>query len=378
MTTTESSKKKWIVGTAILVFLGSAVFGIWIWSSLGYITTDDARVKANIVTISTEVPGRIKALRKDEGDRVEPGDVMVELDGREILIRIQQQKATLDYARSQLLQVEREVRYAGERQQREMTESQASLGGHEHNVADAVAQAAQAQADWLRARKLADKKLISAQELAHLDTQLRQARSRVAGLKAKIKESKATHSLVEIKAREVGIKEADLLAKKAKVREAEAELEDLEFRLSLMTLRSSVKGVVVKKNSHRGEFVQAGQPVFMVVDSSRYWVEANVDETEIRFVQPGNKATVKLDSYPGVQFEGEVVNVGGATTSEFSLFSPQKLTGVFIKSTQKLPVKIAVENTDGILRVGMLAVVRIEKPDAQQDRLQASDRPATP
>ena len=293
MTTTESSKKKWLVGTAVLMLLAIAVFGVWVWSSLGYITTDDARVKADIVTISTELPGRISALLKDEGEPVESGEIMVELDKREILIRIEQHKATVDHARSQLLQVERELRHASDGQQRE-------------------------------------------------------------------------------------IKEADLLAKKARVREAEAELQDLEFRLGLMTLRSPVKGVVVKKNSHRGEFVQAGQPVFMVVDSSRYWVEANVDETEIRFVKPGNKATVKLDSYPGVQFDGQVVDVGGATTSEFSLFSPHKLTGVFIKSTQKLPVKIAVENTDGILRVGMLAVVRIEKPEAQQDGLQASGRPVTP
>ena len=293
MTTTESSKKKWLVGTAVLMLLVVAVFGFWVWLGLGYITTDDARIKADIITISTEVPGRISALLKDEGDQVEPGAIMVELDKQEILIRIEQHKAAVDHARSQLLQVERELGHASEGGQRE-------------------------------------------------------------------------------------IKEADLLAKKARVREAEAELRELKFRLGLMTLRSPVKGVVAKKTSHRGEFVKAGQPVFMVVDSSRYWVEANVDETEIRFVKPGNKATVKLDSYPGVQFDGQVVDVGSTTTSEFSLFSPHKLTGVFIKSTQKLPVKIAVENTGGILRVGMLAVVRIEKPEAQQDGLQASGQPAKP
>ena len=269
------------------MLLAIAAFGVWVWSSLGYITTDDARVKADIVTISTEAPGRIDALLKDEGDAVSAGEVMVELDKREIQIRIEQHKAAVDYARSQLLQAERELSHAADARQRE-------------------------------------------------------------------------------------IGEADLLAKKARVREAKAELQELEFRLDLMTLRSPVKGVVVKKNAHPGEFVQPGQPVFMVVDSSRYWVEANVDETQIRFVRPGSKATVRLDSYPGVQFEGEVTDVGGATTSEFSLFSPQKLTGVFIKSTQKLPVKIAVENADGILRVGMLAVVRIEKPEGRQDGLQAS------
>lgn len=286
MASTESSKKKWLAWTAIAMLLIMAAVGAWIWSSLGYITTDDARVKADIVTISTEVPGRIGVLRKDEGDAVRPGEVMVELDTRGIRIRIERHKAAVDYARSQLPQAERESSHAGDAQQRD-------------------------------------------------------------------------------------IREADVLAGKARVREAEAALQELEFRLGLMTLRSPVQGLVVKKNAHRGEFVKPGQPVFMVVDSSRYWVEANVDETQIRFVKPGSKATVRLDSYPGVQFDGEVTDVGGATTSEFSLFSPQKLTGVFIKSTQKLPVKIAVKDTDGILRVGMLAVVRIEKPEGRQDGLHA-------
>ena len=285
MATTDSSKKRWLAGTAAVMLLAIAAFGVWVWSSLGTITTDDARVKADIVTISTEVPGRITSLQKDEGDAVEPGEVTVKLDTREIRIRIEQHKAAVDHARSQLLQAERELSHAADARRRE-------------------------------------------------------------------------------------IREADLLAKKARVREAVAELRELEHRLGLMTLRSPVKGVVVKKNAHPGEFVQPGQPVFMVVDSSRYWVEANVDETQIRFVKPGSKATVRLDSYPGIQFEGEVTDVGGATTSEFSLFSPQKLTGVFIKSTQKLPVKIAVQNTGGILRVGMLAVVRIEKPEGRQDGLQ--------
>ncbi len=282
MAASESNKKRWLAGTAIVMLLGAAAVGAWVWSSLGAITTDDARVKADIVTISAGVPGRISALAKDEGEAVAPGDVMAQLDTRAIALRIQRRKAALDYARSRLQQARREVG-AGDG---------AGRGEEGSN--------------------------------------------------------------------------AGLLAETARVREAEAALQELEFRLGIMTLRSPVAGMVVKKNVHRGEFVQPGQPVFMVVDTSRYWVEANVDETEIRFVRPGSKATVRLDSYPGVEFEGEVRGVGGATTSEFSLFSPQKLTGVFIKSTQKLPVKIAVKNAGGRLRVGMLAVVRIEKPDGGQ------------
>jgi membrane fusion protein (multidrug efflux system) len=99
----------------------------------------------------------------------------------------------------------------------------------------------------------------------------------------------------------------------------------------------------------------------MIVDSSRFWVEANIEETEIRFVQPGRPVIIQVDSYPDREFTGKVIEVGGATVSEFSLFNPQKLTGQFIKSTQRLPVKISVENKEGLLKVGMLVVVRIKR-----------------
>jgi membrane fusion protein (multidrug efflux system) len=124
---------------------------------------------------------------------------------------------------------------------------------------------------------------------------------------------------------------------------------------------SPVQGTVAKKSARPGEVVQRGQPIFMLVDASRFWVEANVEETEIRFVKPGNHVTIRVDSYPGRDFTGKVAEVGEATVSEFSLFSPQKLTGQFIKSTQRLPVKISVENPDNLLKIGMLAVVWIEK-----------------
>ena len=67
MAANESSKKRWLAWTVAVMLLAAAASGVWVWSSLGYITTDDARVKADIVTISTEVPGRIAALLKDEG-----------------------------------------------------------------------------------------------------------------------------------------------------------------------------------------------------------------------------------------------------------------------------------------------------------------------
>ncbi|MBI3057769.1 MAG: HlyD family secretion protein [Deltaproteobacteria bacterium] len=340
------------------VALLGGVFGAWWWRSMGYVSTDDARIKAEIVSISTEIQGRIEALAKDEGESIARGEIMGRLDSREVQIQIQQAQAELDRTRSRLQQTASEIGFHLERQRGELPQAEAALAGYRHNLEDAQAQAEKVQEDWRRTKSLFERELISAQELAHAETVMRQARARLSALKEKIKEGEAALELVRIKGREVAVKEADLKAREAEVRQAEASLADLRRKLQLMTITSPVRGVVAKKNARQGEVVQRGRPMFMVVDASRFWVEANVEETEIRL---GSRAIIRVDSFPGRDFNGKVTEIGEATVSEFSLFSPQKLTGQFIKSTQRLAVKISVENSDGLLKIGMLAVVWIEK-----------------
>ncbi len=358
----ENKYRKWAMIASVvgLAVIGGGL-GAWWWRSREYISTDDARVKAEIVSVSTEIQGRIEALTKNEGDPVTRGEIMGRLDSREAQIQIQQAQAELDRARSRLQQAESEVGFHLERQKGELPQAEAALAGYRHNLEDARAHAEKASEDWRRTKSLFERELISAQELAHAETVTRQAQARLSALQEKIKEGKAALELVRVKGREVAVKEADLKVREAEVRQAEASLADLRRKLQLTTIISPVNGVVAKKNAHQGEVVQRGQPIFMVVDSSRFWVEANVEETEIRFVQAGNGVIIRVDSYPGRDFKGNVMEVGEATVSEFSLFSPQKLTGQFIKSTQRLPVKISVENSDGLLKIGMLAVVWIEK-----------------
>jgi membrane fusion protein (multidrug efflux system) len=290
---------------------------------------------------------------------------MAALDAKEIEGRILQSRADLDAARSRGLQTQRELDLLRERQKGEFFREEAALGAYRHHLEDALAHEEKARDEMRRSRELFDKNLIAAQSLEHAGIELRQAQAKVLALREKIKEAEAALDLVRVQGREAGVKEADLQAREAEVRQVEAQLAELRRKLDLMVIRSPVNGTVARKNAHRGEYIQTGQPLFMVVNSERYWVEANVEETKIRFVRPGNEAIIRVDSYPGKDFRGSVVEVGEATVSEFSLFSPSKLTGVFIKSTQRLPVKIAVDNEDRLLKVGMLAVVWIAKATAK-------------
>jgi membrane fusion protein (multidrug efflux system) len=355
-------KQPWktlLILIVLVVALGG--FGVWWWITAGYVSTDDARIKADIVAISAEMTAKIESLTKQEGDRVTRDEVLATLDRSELEIRIRQAEAELDGLRSRAQQEAREIELHEARQKEELAKAEAALRASRHHYADASAHAIQAKDDWRRNQKLFEKKFLPEQELDRAKTALRQSEAQMAALEEKIKEGESLLDLARIKARESAIMQAELEARNAEVRRAVAVLADLRRKLQLTVIYSPVSGVVVKKSANRGEVTQIGQPIYMIVDSSRFWVEANIEETEIRFVQPGRPVIIQVDSYPDREFVGEVIEVGGATVSEFSLFNPQKLTGQFIKSTQRLPVKISVDNKDGLLKVGMLVVVRIKK-----------------
>jgi membrane fusion protein (multidrug efflux system) len=351
---------KMLVALAALIAAVGAL-GVWWWRSSGYVSTDDARVKAEIVAVSAELTAKLNSLTKEEGDIVARQEVLATMDRRELEILFQQAEAEVDRLRNKAQQGAKEIELHVARQKEEVVKAEAALRASRHQFDDARAHADQAKEDWSRNHKLFDRALVAEQELERAKTSLRQAEAQMSTMQEKIKEGESTVDLARIKSKETAVMEADLRARGADVRRAEAVLADLSRKLQLTTIHSPVAGVVVKKNAHTGEVIQSGHPIYMVVDVSRYWIEANVEETEIRFIRPGSPVIIKVDSYPDEQFGGKVIEVGGATVSEFSLFTPQKLTGQFIKSTQRLPVKISVTNTNGALRVGMLVVVRIKK-----------------
>jgi membrane fusion protein (multidrug efflux system) len=347
----------------VVIVLAAALggFGWWWWITSGYVTTDDARIKADIVAVSAELTGKITSLSKHEGDRVARDEVLVTLDRRELEIQIQQAEAEIDRLRSKAEQEAKNIDLHKARQREEVAKAEAALRASRFNYEDARAHVVQAKDDWARNHKLFEKQLVAEQELDRARTLLRQSEAQLSALQERIKEGESMLDLARLKAGEIAVMEAELQARRAEERRAVATLADLRRKLQLTTVRSPVDGVVVKKSANAGEVTQVGQPIYMIVDGSRFWVEANVEETEIRHVKAGRQVMIQVDSYPDREFAGKVIEVGAATVSEFSLFNPQKLTGQFIKSTQRLPVKISVENRDGLLKVGMLVVVRIKR-----------------
>jgi multidrug resistance efflux pump len=132
------------------------------------------------------------------------------------------------------------------------------------------------------------------------------------------------------------------------------------LNLDLSVVKSPITGTVIKKIGNVGEIGAPGSPIAMVADLKNLYITANIEETELHKVKPGQNVDFTIDSIPGVDFSGQVISIGEATVSTFSLLPSQNTSGNFTKVIQRVPVKISIKNYQGQrLLPGMNAIVRI-------------------
>lgn len=411
---------------AVAMVIGG-IYGLkwWAYSST-HVSTDDARVKGSVVLVSSKLPGKIKAILADEGDKVRKGDLLVRLDQEDFLSRVSMAEAALESANGDLLSAEADLKLERQIVDGEIAKSKASLSATESKLQEAKTAASfeedvstnqieeakakeraarsqliEAQAnfekanqDLKRAEALHREGIIAEESLESARTSHDQAKARLQTAAEELERAKASYGLAQtsrtkaklqkeqvrtaqanlVEARTVlnlararagklPVKEQAVEALRSRLKKAEAELAERKIELSYTLVKSPIDGVVSKKASEVGEIVSPGQPILIVHDLDDVWIMANVKETEVRGVASGNGVDIWVDAYPGRLFRGRVLFVGAAAASEFSLIPPENPAGNFTKVTQRVPVKIAVEKTDRPLRPGMMVVVGIEKAE---------------
>lgn len=143
---------------------------------------------------------------------------------------------------------------------------------------------------------------------------------------------------------------------------AQAALRQAQLNLSYTKISAPVSGHISKKSVELGDFVQGGQPLLAIVQD-RVWVVANFKETQLKNMQLGQKATIKVDTYSGQELEGHVDSIQYGTGSTFSMFPPENAAGNYVKVVQRIPVKIVFDNDldkSHPLRVGMSVVPEVK------------------
>jgi membrane fusion protein (multidrug efflux system) len=286
------------------LILAAALAGGWYWyvNLRGYITSDDAYIDADRVSISSKMLGRIATLTVDEGDTVAAGQVLVTLDDSDM--------------RAQLAQATAAFRLAQE------------------SVTLARVNLARAQNDFRRADQQYRTSVITKEQFDH------------------------AKSALDAAGAELGIAVSRVAAAQAQTGVVQAQLDNT-------TIRSPFNGNVAKRWVLQGDVIQAGQPVFSVYDRSRVWVVANLEETNMDVVRLGEDVGISVDGHPDRIFGGRVYQLGGSTAAQFSLIPPNNASGNFTKVTQRVPIKISIEErTPGkpapaLLLPGMSVEIRI-------------------
>jgi membrane fusion protein (multidrug efflux system) len=146
---------------------------------------------------------------------------------------------------------------------------------------------------------------------------------------------------------------------KAKVLERRALLQEAELQLSYTKIYAARDGYITRKSVEPGANIQAGQALMALVPLKDAWITANYKERQITHIQPGQKVEFSVDAYPGRTFSGRVDSIMAGTGAAFSLLPPENATGNYVKVVQRIPVKIAIDNSSvpgHLLRVGMSVV----------------------
>jgi membrane fusion protein (multidrug efflux system) len=139
------------------------------------------------------------------------------------------------------------------------------------------------------------------------------------------------------------------------VQRAQAALEQAQLNLMYTKIVAPVTGVLSKRNVEVGQVVQAGQPLFSIVNLDDIWVTANFKETQLKNMRPGQQAEISVDAY-GHSYKGTVESIAGASGARFSLLPPENATGNYVKVVQRIPVRIRInrgEDPNHMLRPGM-------------------------
>lgn len=345
----NSSRTK-IFGVLVLaaLIIGAVVF-LYIRHTKLYVSTDDAYVTGRIHSIAPKVSGTVKALYVRDNQFVTRGTLLLTIDSADYDVRVGDARATVDVESNKLSEYAMRVEVA----EKQLAEILSRIDTAKAAQALQEANLRQAALDLERARRLYDKGVLAEATLEKATTAHDVARAQVDAAREQVAQAYAsleTQKLVVEQAKTALRSQGSVVEQKRQVLASEV------LKQGYTKIYSPAQGYVTRKTAEVGNQVAAGQPLMVVVPLSDVWIVANYKETQLTDVRPGQKVTIRVDTYPGKTFAGTVESIMAGTGSVFSLFPPENATGNYVKVVQRIPVKIVLDKgTDPghVLRVGM-------------------------
>lgn len=313
----------------------AVLIGVWYWyrDYSMYITSDDAHVDADNVSVGSKIIGRISAIYANEGDFVKQGTLLADLDSSDLIAQRNQSLALRAQALANLSQTE--VKYSSD---------QKSIKVLEINLE-------RTNDDMTRAKSQSDGGVITAEQFDHIKKGYETAVAQLEASKSQLLVSKSMISSAE-----------------AAVETSTAQVNVLSTQLRNTRLFAPADGIIAKRWLLPGDVVQPSQSVFTLTINKNLWVVAFLEETKIADIHSGQKVRISIDAIPDVEFSGKVFLVGSSTASVFSLIPANNASGNFTKVTQRIPIRISIDSADNGKDIssfnilsGMSVVVKIVK-----------------
>jgi membrane fusion protein, multidrug efflux system len=321
----------------VVLPLAALIGGVTFYLSGGrYVGTDDAYVGAQKVLITPDISGKIDKVVVREGQHVNAGDVLFEIDPVPFRLAVDQAKATLEQAHTTYDNLVANIKIYGQ-----------------------MLDLAQQGVD-LKQRDV-DRKtsLVKSNVGSQLDLDNAANAMVTAGAQAQFIKQQLSNAKTQL------LGKPDLpLEQFPPYAQAKAALEQAERNLDHTAMRAPMPGIATQVDQIQlGRFVMAGTPVFSVVDIDNPWVDANPKESDFTYVAVGQPVTLDVDAFPNHLFKGTVGSLSPGTGAQFAILPPQNATGNFVKVVQRVPVRIYFDKDDKFvarLKAGMSVYATID------------------
>ena len=347
----KKTNKKFIVILGALVVLGGG-FGTYKYiHSLSHETTDVAQVEKIMNPIIPRVTGYITKVYVKDNDYVKKGDTLFVIDDKDYVVRVEDAKAALAAAEGSYAAAKADVGGASAN----VSVSDANILSSKGNIEAAKVRLWRANNDFQRFENLYKNHSITKQQFEQAQATKQEAEAQLRVLQQAEAASKSQRNASVSRSAVTG-KQTEVAA--ANVKKAQAALDAANLTLSYTVVTAAVDGQVSSVDLQAGQLVAPGQALFYIINNEQAWVVANFKETQITKMTAGQKVSISADAYPDLEFEGELSSFSPATGARFSLLPPDNATGNFVKTVQRIPVKIVLtQNNDKekvkLLRPGM-------------------------
>lgn len=286
-------------------------------------------VEATEVTVAARVQGELLSVEVDEGETVEKGAVLAQIDGEDLELQLRQAEQRLEGAQAQL-----DLLLSGARSE-DLRQAQAQL--------EQTRQALElARKSYERVRRLHEAGSATPSELDRAETEFEQARSGVRSAEAQVEKLESMARPEEVR------------AARAQVAEAQTGVDRVRNRLADTVVKAPRAGTVTTRAREAGEFVAPGTPLFTIADLSTVYLTIYVPEPSLGTLALGQQAEISVDGMPERRFTGEIRRI-----AEEAEFTPKNVQTQDARAQLVFAVEISIDNSEGVFKIGMPADARI-------------------